>query len=763
MATNACANVEIRYKGDGSTKLFPFPFTYIRPEDIYVSLWDNTTKEYVQLASTEWSFANATTIEFKTAPVNPPVPLPGDPQVFNVKISRSTKVDRMLAQFYPGSAIRAEDLNDDFEQLRLAIEEQRCQLFGDIIELLDNKYWNKISFGTGGSTMVEQNQINGDWQRNLNDKFIATTDAIAERYDPEVTDTLPTPTAGDINGKTWYDTEEIVERYWDDTLENWITVANTGPVGPKGDVGNAARVWFGTSSPTDFTTYPLWLDTRTGILYAYYNDGDSTQWISTSKAGPQGLKGDKGDKGDTGLQGLQGIQGFVGPQGPAGLTGPQGIQGDKGDKGDKGDTGDMGPQGLQGIQGPIGLQGIQGLKGDKGDTGSQGIQGPKGDKGDQGIQGIQGIKGDQGIQGVVGPVGPKGDTGLTGPQGIQGIQGPKGDKGDQGEKGATGDGVTIKGTVATAADLPAGAGVGDMYITNNDGKGHISNGAGVWTEVGQIRGPQGLKGDKGDQGIQGLTGPQGPAGPAGADSTVAGPQGPKGDTGLQGPQGVKGDTGATGPQGPQGTQGLKGDKGDTGPQGPAGLDGAQGPAGATGPQGLKGDTGATGPAGPTGPQGPAGTNGTNGADGAAATIAVGTVTAVAAGGTPTVTNAGSANAAVFNFGLVTGATGAQGPQGIQGPKGDPQTKASTVDVSTGTDDVKYITSKALFDADRYIRNYEDDATTGTLTLNASTNNSFQFPKARGTNNQCLVTRGDGTTYWGAIYLPLDISTLTALP
>jgi hypothetical protein len=654
MATNACANVEIRYKGDGSTKLFPFPFTYIRPEDIYVSLWDNTTKEYVQLASTEWSFANATTIEIKQAPPNPPVPLPGDPQVFNVKISRSTKVDRMLAQFYPGSAIRAEDLNDDFEQLRLAIEEQRCQLFGDIIELLDNKYWNKISFGTGGSTMVEQNQINGDWQRNLNDKFIATTDAIAERYDPEVTDTLPTPTAGDINGKAWYDTEEIVERYWDDTLENWITVANTGPVGPKGDVGNAARVWFGTSSPSDFITYPLWLDVRTGILYAYYNDGDSTQWISTSKAGSQGLKGDKGDKGDTGLQGIQGIQGFTGPQGPAGLTGPQGIQGDKGDKGDKGDTGAIGPQGPQGIQG---------------------------------------LKGDQGIQGI---------------QGIQGLKGDKGDKGDQGDKGATGDGVTIKGTVADAASLPTGAGVGDMYITNNDGKGHISDGAGNWTEVGQIRGPQGLKGDKGDIG---LTGPQG----------------------------------ATGAQGPQG---------DPGPQGPIGP---------TGPQGLKGDTGATGPAGPTGPQGPAGTNGTNGTDGAAATITVGTVTAVAAGGTPTVTNSGSANAAVFNFGVVTGDTGPQGPQGIQGPKGDPQTKASAVDVSTGTDDDKYITSKALFDADRYIRNYEDDATVGTLTLNASTTNSYQFPKSRGANNQCLVTRGDGTTYWGAIYLPLDISSLTALP
>lgn len=55
-----------------------------------------------------------------------------------------------------------------------------------------------------------------------------------------------------------------------------------------------------------------------------------------------------------------------------------------------------------------------------------------------------------------------------------------------------------------------------------------------------------------------------------------------------------------------------------------------------------------------GPQGPVGNT---------PTIAIGTVTTLAAGSQATVTNTGSAVAAVFNFGVVTGATGATGAAG----------------------------------------------------------------------------------------------------
>lgn len=104
---------------------------------------------------------------------------------------------------------------------------------------------------------------------------------------------------------------------------------------------------------------------------------------------------------------------------------------------------------------------------------------------------------------------------------------------------------------------------------------------------------------------------------------------------VVGPQGPQGETGPAGAQGIQGEKGDKGDQGIQGAQGPAGAAGAQGPAG---------------------------------------TIEIGTVTASAAGGNPSVTNSGTSTAAVLNFVLPRGEAGPQGatgPQGPQGPKGDP--------------------------------------------------------------------------------------------
>lgn len=158
--------------------------------------------------------------------------------------------------------------------------------------------------------------------------------------------------------------------------------------------------------------------------------------------------------------------------------------------------------------------------GPRGFQGEQGVQGPRGFDGPQGPQGIPGNDGAPGIQGI------KGDTGATGPQGIQGIQGIKGDKGDKGDTGATGatgatgGSVTIKGTVANQAALPGSGINGDGYITNNDGHLWVW-GSGTFTDVGLVRGPQGIQGIQGIQGNTGATGATGPAGPTG-------PQGPAG-------------------------------------------------------------------------------------------------------------------------------------------------------------------------------------------------------------------------------------------
>jgi hypothetical protein len=105
---------QIKYAGDGEQVLFTFPFTYLQSTDIYVCLYNETERSWDD--TTEWTFANATTIQFTTAP-----PAPTGVVTDNIKIERRTSVDPLVAQFNPGSAIRASDLNDDFEQLQLAV------------------------------------------------------------------------------------------------------------------------------------------------------------------------------------------------------------------------------------------------------------------------------------------------------------------------------------------------------------------------------------------------------------------------------------------------------------------------------------------------------------------------------------------------------------------------------------------------------------------------------------------------------------------
>lgn len=91
-------------------------------------------------------------------------------------------------------------------------------------------------------------------------------------------------------------------------------------------------------------------------------------------------------------------------------------------------------------------------------------------------------------------------------------------------------------------------------------------------------------------------------------------------------------------------KGEKGDQGDIGPQGP---------------QGETGEQGEIGPEGPTGPQG---------IPGQAATITVGEVTTLDSDELVTVTNSGTTNDAILNFGI---------PKGVKGDKGDTGEKGDT--------------------------------------------------------------------------------------
>ena len=92
------ATTQNTYTGNGSTTNYSFTFEYLKQADVKVTL--DTA------ATTAFTFANATTLSFTTAPANGVA----------IRIFRDTPSDTLSSTFFPGSAIKAEDLNENFTQ-----------------------------------------------------------------------------------------------------------------------------------------------------------------------------------------------------------------------------------------------------------------------------------------------------------------------------------------------------------------------------------------------------------------------------------------------------------------------------------------------------------------------------------------------------------------------------------------------------------------------------------------------------------------------
>jgi len=272
-----------------------------------------------------------------------------------------------------------------------------------------------------------------------------------------------------------------------------------------------------------------------------------------------------------------------------------------------------------------------------------------------GPPGPQGELGPEGPVGATGATGPQGELGPPGPEGPLGPEGPEGPVGPEGPEGPMGTGIVLKGSVDTAADLPAtGNTDGDAWLAQDTGHLWVWDGT-AWVDAGLVQGPPGATGPEGPQGPTGATGPQGDPGPTGATGAT-GPEGPTGPTGPQGSQGNPGPPGADGADGADGAPGATGPQGPPGDIGATGPQGAQGPPGPEGAEGAQGSPGPSGPPGDTGPTGPPGPTGADGQDGAP-----GAQGPTGPQGDPGATGATGP----------AGADGAEGPTGPTGPQGPP--------------------------------------------------------------------------------------------
>ncbi len=150
--------IENLYTGNGSTTDYSFTFPYLDTTDIKVSL--------ATVATTAYSLLNATTVRFTSAPGNGVA----------IRIYRETAFDTPKATFYPGSAIRANDLNDNTLQ-NLYVNQESNDKVAD-------------AWLSGDPTVISTET----WY-TTDDTKVATTKAIEGRIDAKIDTALTTDVA----------------------------------------------------------------------------------------------------------------------------------------------------------------------------------------------------------------------------------------------------------------------------------------------------------------------------------------------------------------------------------------------------------------------------------------------------------------------------------------------------------------------------------------------------------------------------------------
>jgi len=174
---------------------FTFTFEYLNKDtDIKVSLDGVDTSEY--------TFATDSVVRFNTAPADGVI----------VRIYRDTDIDTARAVFAPGSVIRAQDLNDNFEQIRFVVQE------------VDNNTWDN-----------ETETINSTETWVSSDNYIATTGAIDGRISDRILTSGESWTPGDDTGVSPSAVDARIDSKIDTALTNDIAGSDGVTITDDGD------------------------------------------------------------------------------------------------------------------------------------------------------------------------------------------------------------------------------------------------------------------------------------------------------------------------------------------------------------------------------------------------------------------------------------------------------------------------------------------------------------------------------------------------
>ena len=154
------------YTGNGSTTTYSFTFPYLKAADVKAQI--------DTVVTTAFTLPTATTLQFNTAPGNGA----------KIKIYRETDDDALTATFYAGSAIKSEDLNDNFTQNLYTTQEVNARFLSNLGGTM-----------VGDLTMGEDAEIHFEGATdNTYETTLTVTDPTADRTItlPNVTGTVVT-------------------------------------------------------------------------------------------------------------------------------------------------------------------------------------------------------------------------------------------------------------------------------------------------------------------------------------------------------------------------------------------------------------------------------------------------------------------------------------------------------------------------------------------------------------------------------------------
>jgi hypothetical protein len=199
------ATTEVFYNGDNSDVTFTIPFEYLAESDVKVSVGGT-----LKTQDTDYTFSTLTEITFTTAPPT---------GVNNVRIFRDTDIDSGVRnEFFAGSAIRAQDLNDDFLQVLYSAQELEDQF----VTKTDGEFDTNVDMNSNRITELAD---------PVNAQDAVTKQYLEDNYFDDGTETITSGETWASNDTTIATTQSIdnrVDSKIDTAIEGDILINNTG-------------------------------------------------------------------------------------------------------------------------------------------------------------------------------------------------------------------------------------------------------------------------------------------------------------------------------------------------------------------------------------------------------------------------------------------------------------------------------------------------------------------------------------------------------